>query len=248
MIKVAAINYLNSIPFIYGLEHHPIREELDIIPCVPSVGADMVATGKADIGIIPVGAAIQIPNHRIVTDYCIGATSTVASVLLCSGTPLQQIKKIYLDTDSRTSVLLCRILCKKYWGITPEFESFDFSQKQLNPNDSYVIIGDKAMLHSEEFKYVYDLAQQWIEFKQKPFVFAAWVTTKDLESGFITRFNDALRLGISSIDKIIEEGDFPFSKEFVKNYFTNNISYNLDSYKLQGLQDFWSIVKEEIKI
>lgn len=246
MINVAAINYLNSIPFIYGMEHHCVREELNIIPCVPSQGAQMVASGVADIGIIPVGAALQIPNHKIVTDYCIGATSNVASVLLCSGTPLKDIKRIYLDTDSRSSSLLCKVLCRHYWNISPQFEKFDFAGQSYNTNDSYIIIGDKAMLHCNEFKYVYDLASEWIDFKNKPFVFAAWVTTKELDPGFITRFNDALGFGISSIDKIIEEGSFPFSKEFVKGYFTNNISYNLDSYKLEGLQEFWSLAKEEI--
>lgn len=247
MVKVAAISYLNTLPLIYGLKNHSVNKQIDLTVCIPSVGADMVRSGEADLGIIPVAMAPFIPNYQIVTDYCIGATSDVASVLLCSRVPLHEISKIYLDTESRTSVILARVLCRHYWKIVPEFADFNFNTASCNPHDSYIIIGDKALELRGNFKYVYDLASEWIKFKGKPFVFACWIANKELDPAFIKEFNNALEFGVNNIDKAIDSVKLNFPKQFVRDYLSNNISYNLDNNKKEGLHDFWALALEELK-
>ena len=244
MVKVATISYLNTLPFIYGLKNHPINKQISMIECVPSVGASLLINNKVDIAIVPAAAIPFIPNHNIISDYCIGATDKVASVLLCSGVPLEDIKTLYLDTDSISSVTLSKILCKNYWKISPVFEDHKLDNNNLDFDKSYVMIGDKALQLASSFNYVYDLAQEWIKFKSKPFVFACWVANKELTPSFIKDFNEALELGLSNIDKSLEGDTKGFSKDFAYNYLTNNISYNLDSSKREGMQEFWVLALE----
>lgn len=247
MVKVAAISYLNTLPFIYGIKNHPVNEQVELIVCTPSEGADLLISGKADLGIVPIAAVPFIPESKFVSDYCIGATGKVASVLLCSGVPLDQIGTLYLDTESRTSVQLARILCRDYWCIAPDFTDFNFSRETLNPAASYVLIGDKALEHSGKFAYVYDLAAEWIAFRKIPFVFACWITNKKLDPAFLKDFNAALAYGVSHIAEAVEEADLKFSKPFARNYLLNNISYLFDKHKKEGVHDFWAIAPEELK-
>ncbi len=247
MVKVAAISYLNTLPFIYGLENSAVNRQIELDICTPAAGADMLISGEADLGIIPVAAVPFIPDYRIVSDYCIGATGNVASVLLCSGVPVEKIKKLYLDTDSRTSVLLARILCRNYWKTAPDFADFNFNEDIFVTSGSYIMIGDKALENSGRFEYVYDLAGEWIKFKGKPFVFACWIANKELEPLFLREFNNAMAFGVKNIDGAIERANLKFSKQFAHNYLYNNISYNFDNNKKEGLQDFWTLALEELK-
>jgi chorismate dehydratase len=246
-IKVSVIPYLNTLPFHYGLENHSIVSELEFDFSVPSLSAEKLKKGETDIGIIPSAEIPNIKGAKIITDYCIGAEGKVASVLLCSGKPLSEISKIFLDTDSKTSVMLARILAHKYWNIFPEFEDFDFSAGQLDFDSSYILIGDKAMHNGEKFDYVYDLAEEWIKFRGKPFVFACWVTNKHLKDDFIDRFNEALRYGVENIEEALHKSSSDFTYAVSYEYLKNNISFNLTADKREGLSDFWSLALEELK-
>lgn len=250
MVKIAAIEYLNTIPFIYGLQHHSISKEVELISCVPSKGAEMLLNNEVDLGIIPVAALLNNSNnYKIVSNYCIGATSTVASVLLVSNKPLEEIDTIYLDTDSNTSVLLCRVLASKFWKIEPKYINYTFSLDTLDKANSYILIGDKALKYANDFKYSYDLAAEWIKFRDKPFVFACWIANKTLDEAFLERLNDAFAFGVSNIKKSVEENyrKYPFTKEYQYNYLINNISYIFDNSKKEGLKDFCSLAIAEKK-
>jgi Predicted periplasmic solute-binding protein len=143
--------------------------------------------------------------------------------------------------------MLCRVLCKNYWKIDVEFEDFNFSDSNIDFSDSYIIIGDKALENSGKFKYVYDLATEWINFKQKPFVFACWFANNKLDKGFIEQFNEALTFGVTNIASVVQNGSFNFSKEYVYKYLSENISYNLDSLKREGLHEFWQLAMAEMR-
>ena len=180
MVRIAAINYLNTIPFIYGLEACMAPGQIVMQFCTPAESARMLREDKADIGIMPVGAISDLRDPRIVSDFCIGATGKVASVVLCSGRPIEEAGEIHLDVDSRTSVLLTQYLCREKWHVAPRFVPFDFTREALDPTRCYLLIGDKALLHAGEFAYVYDLAEEWIALKHLPFVFAAWTAHKPI--------------------------------------------------------------------
>ena len=116
-------------------------------------------------------------NYEIISDYCIGAVGKVKTVVLFSQVPLNQITKIYLDTHSRTSVNLVKVLAREYWKINPEWEQWDETQTNSLPV-SAVMIGDKTFAMVQQYRYTYDLAEEWQDFTNLPFVFACWVANK----------------------------------------------------------------------
>ena len=199
MIRVSAIPYLNSVPFVYGLKQVSIAPHMELSFGSPAETAYRLHHDLCDLAIVPVAAVPTLPWYQIIGTHCIGAVSAVASVLLCSQVPVSQIEKVALDQDSRTSVLLARLLLRDHWRVAPRFIPLpaDFPD---HPPASAVLIGDKALLHRDKYAYIYDLAQHWIDWSGKPFVFALWVANKELPDGFADLFDQALAYGVAHID------------------------------------------------
>lgn len=246
MVRIAAINYLNTIPFIYGLETRMDSGAVALRFCTPSESADMLREDRADVGIMPVGAVPDLRDPRIISDYCIGATGKVASVVVCSDRPIGEVDEILLDADSRTSVLLTRYLCREKWGVSPRFVAADFSRQEVVPGRCHLLIGDKALQHAERFTYVYDLAEEWIALKGLPFVFAAWTANKALDRPFIEAFNQALGYGIRHIPEAVAKYNHQFPGDYACKYLQENISFALDSEKRAGLTEFWRVALEKL--
>lgn len=236
-IRIAIITYLNTLPFIYGLEHSSISRQIELISCSPAQAAQKIISGEVDLGIVPSAIIPLDDKFRVVSDYCIGAQGDVDSVLICSGLPLSEIKEIYLDSESKTSALLTKVLAEKFWDITPVYIDFKYSAEALDISKSYLLIGDKALRCANEFEYRYDLAAEWFKFTGKPFVFACWTANKELPEAFLKEFNAALAYGVENIEACVEwVTDFP--KDIAIAYLKNNISYHLDANKKAGLSEF----------
>ena len=246
MVKIAAINYLNTIPFIYGLEAGMAPGSVVLDCCVPSDTAARLRDGRCDVGLVPVGALSELEHPQIIADYCIGATGPVASVLLCSGKPLAEVDEILLDTDSRTSVLLTRYLCAEKWHISPRFTDCNFSREAIDTEKCCLLIGDKALQHAASFRYVYDLAEEWIALRHLPFVFACWVSVRPMEPAFLEKFNQALAFGIRHVDAAVNKYNHQFPREFACKYLQENISFALDAEKRAGLTEFRRVALEKL--
>jgi chorismate dehydratase len=164
-IKISCVSYLNSQPFVYGLKSSKdIHNLIDLSLDVPSICADKLINNEVDIGLIPVAALANMDQYEIISDYCIGANKKVLSVLLLSDYPLKEINNILLDDHSRTSNNLTKILAKHYWKTKPTY----FNEKPINPSFlGKVSIGDKAFIEKNDYKYAYDLAEEWYNFKIK---------------------------------------------------------------------------------
>jgi len=246
-IRVSAVSYLNSKPFIYGLEHSAVFEKIQLSLDTPADCARKLLNNEVEIGLIPVAVLPQLQNYKIIGNYCIGAVGPVSSVMLYSDVPLKEIKKIVLDYQSRTSVALTKVLAKKHWRINPEWlpASAGFESSFLNGADAAVIIGDRTFSLHGKYKYEYDLSQEWYNFTGLPFVFACWATSKELPLDFMEEFNSALTEGINNlplIAKAIE--DKHLYKTDVGKYLTHFISYSLNDEKRKGLDLFLSYLKE----
>jgi len=120
MIKVSCVRYLNSQPFIYGLKNNPVINEIDLSLDIPSVCAEKLLNGNVDIGLVPIAVIPELKESHIISDYCIGADGKVETVLLLSDVPLEKIETVLLDYQSRTSVLLVKMLAGKFWKISPQ--------------------------------------------------------------------------------------------------------------------------------
>ena len=239
LIRISAISYLNSLPFAWCLEHSSIMDEIELSYDVPSQCADKLLSNKADIGLIPIVETLRMPEHYIVSDLCIGAGNAVRTVVLASETPVDEVSTVYLDSHSRTSVALARILAKHYWNIMPQWKHFsgNITDYPRTGNSAAVVIGDKAF--GVRSPYMYDLAVEWRKFTGLPFVFACWVANKPLDECFISRFNAAMANISANMDSIAEyyRDKTPAGVDLL-DYWTNNISYPLTDDKRKGLELF----------
>lgn len=242
-IRVGIVNYLNTKPLIYGLRKEPINEMIELIEAYPARLAQMLAGDEIDVGLIPVAAIPQLPSYHIVGNYCIAAEGETASVCLFSEVPLHEIKKVYLDYQSRSSAALLKWLMKEYWGIDPQIiqaedETF---RRQIKGTTAGLVIGDRALEQRKISTFIYDLGSEWRSITGLPFVFAAWVSTKPLPDDFIKVFDAANALGLEHLDEIINES--PFDLYDLKKYFTLHLSYRLDDRKKEGMQRFLSCIR-----
>ncbi len=237
-VRISAVSYLNTKPFIYGMFRGEMAELIDLSLDIPAVCAGKLASGAVDLALTPVAIIPELPQAYLVSDYCIGAVGPVRTVCIFSQRPLESIRKIYLDFHSRSSVALTQLLCREYWHIQPEFlPATPGFEDQIAGDTAGLIIGDRAMGRAEQFRYVYDLGEAWTAWTGLPFVFAAWVSLRPLEEEFLQKFNKALAGGIAHVPELIKI--LPAVPNFdLNDYFTHNISYDLDDAKWLGLNHF----------
>ncbi|MCX6286409.1 MAG: menaquinone biosynthesis protein [Bacteroidetes bacterium] len=241
-LNISAVSYLNTYPFVYGIQQSGYLQDYHLYLEVPSICAERLKSGEADIALVPAGALPDFRNYHIISDYCLGAVKKVITVLLLSNNPLEKIRKIFLDFDSRTSVRLVQILARSFWKIEPVFERLEPGQAEdSNEKESIVAIGDKTFGIRDRYAYSYDLADEWIKFTGLPFVFAVWISVKPLPEPILSQFNKALQYGIQNIDGVLEffESRLPKNAD-CRQYLTENISYIFDKPKHEGLNLFLS--------
>jgi chorismate dehydratase len=244
-IRVGIVNYLNTKPLIYGLQKPPISEQIELVGDYPSRLAGMLIKGEIDVGLIPVAVIPQLPSYNIISDYCIGTEGEIASVALFSEVPMTEIKKVYLDYQSRTSVALLKYLMKEYWGISPEIveATNEDYRKEIAGTTAGLVIGDRALEQRKISTFIYDLGSEWKSITGLPFVFAAWVSTKKLPEDFIALFNEANAMGLQHIDEIVSSERFDLYD--LKKYYTLHLSYRLDKLKRKGMEQFLQFISTQ---
>jgi len=243
-IRTGIVNYLNTKPLIYGLERPPVIGRIDLIGDYPANIARMLRDGTIDLGLIPVAVLPQLPEYHIVGDYCIGTEGEIASVALFSEVPMQEIKKVYLDYQSRTSVALLKFLMREYWGIYPEIieSTGEDYRAEIKGTTAGLVIGDRALEQRRISTFIFDLGSEWKKITGLPFVFAAWVSTRPLPDEFISVFNEGNKMGLSHIDEIVAANPYPVYD--LKKYYNLHLSYHLDESKRQGLQRFLEVIRD----
>jgi chorismate dehydratase len=244
-IRVSVVAYLNAQPFIYGLKHHEVIKKIDLNLDIPSECARKLLNNEAAIGLVPVAVIPQLKDFEIIGKTCIGAIGKVASVLLCSDVPLNEIEQVFLDFHSRTSVTLVQVLSKHFWKINPNFiQAPDDYINHIQGKTAGVIIGDRTFNLKKDFKYIYDLSEEWQKFTGLPFVFAAWVGRKGMDSHVLKDFEEALQLGLKEKNLVIKDCQRLFGNSFdVAHYLNVNIQYELDEEKMKGLRLFYEYLK-----
>ena len=246
MIKVAAVSYLNTLPFIYGFKKTNIINQIKLSLDYPALCAQRLLTNEVDIALVPVSILTKDDNLNIISDYCIGSDGNVDTVCLFSNSPIEAVNRIYLDYHSNTSVQLLRVLLKEYWCYNIQLMPLDHhGHKILANNEAELVIGDRALNRKKFYNYTYDLSFIWKEMTGMPFVFACWMAKKKIDSSFLDFFNIALSFGIHNIEEAIRDAEdkYPYKKDFIHDYLHNKISYALDIYKKQSLFLFLNKVR-----
>lgn len=247
-IRISAVRYANTYPFIYGLTATGFDKKAVIETDHPADCSEKLINGKSDIGLIPVATLLNLDNYYIISNYCIGADGPVRSIQLLSNSDLMHIETVYLDYRSRTSVNLVKVLAKLKWG--KDFRwidtsaSFDF--KGIGKKEALVLIGDQCFEFENSFNFKYDLSAEWKEFSGLPFVFACWTANKPLPSSFVAEFNNALGTGVENIEAVVEhfKNNGPLSATELKRYLTENIDFIFTDEKKKAMDLFLRLLKQ----
>ena len=240
MINISAVSYLNTLPLIYGLNNSSLSEIINLNLDYPSICAEKFLSGKADIALVPIVVMKEIDSYNIISNYCIGSDGYVDTVCLYSDVPIHQVKNIFLDYQSKTSVELLKILLKEYWNISPKIIDSKFGfENNIKGKNAGLVIGDRSFLLNHKFKFVYDLSFYWKKMTGLPFVFAVWLSKIEFSDKFIKDFNNALSYGLKNINLALEKKENNFLEcSNPYKYLKNKISYNLDDKKIESMQFF----------
>ena len=239
---VSIVNYYNTTPFIYGINHSGFKSQINLELDIPSVCAQKLKSKQVEIGLVPVAILPELESYQIITDYCIGAIGKVDSVKLFSERPLHELTHVLLDYQSKTSVTLVQVLNKHFWKKNIQFvNASEGFENQITGTTGAVIIGDRTFGLTSH-TYQYDLAEEWQNFTGLPFVFACWVSNVTLEDNFINEFNNALSYGVNHIEESVSEKPNHALGDKALDYLKNKISYNFDANKRKALQKFLELM------
>jgi chorismate dehydratase len=248
MIRIGAVGYLNARPLTWALDRSPDRWQVRYD--LPSVCASLLHRGDTDLGLIPSIEYLQSPDYRFVPGVGIGSRGPIASVALYTRVPVDRVRDIALDTSSRTSVTLIRVLCHHYFRITPQFVPHgpDLAA-MIRQHDAGLLIGDPAFDVDHEALGLekIDLGEAWTAMTGLPFIYAAWtgragvVTADD-----VVALQEAQAEGVRSTEAIAAEygkGD-PARTARAEVYLRDNVKYGLGREEAAGLQMFLDYAAE----
>ncbi len=247
MIRLGAVSYLNTRPLVHGLERHTDR--FNVRFDVPAKCAELLHTNNVDLGLIP---SIEYPGHdyRIVPDLSIASDGPVASVALFTSVPAEGIRSIALDTSSRTSIALLRVLCARWFAIEPRLINMapDLS-RMLVDCDAALVIGDNALFidHVALGVEKVDLGEEWVGMTGLPFVYAFWAGRPGIVSPADTvALQQARDEGVKATATIARES-FPGSPDkaaLADLYLRENVKYALGEREVEGLRRFYELAAE----
>jgi predicted solute-binding protein len=207
-LRISIVEYLNTAPLVWGFTEGPQADRYDLSFTLPSQCAESVRNGEADVAIIPAIEYQRIENLVMLPNMAVAAKREVRSILVVSKKPIEMAKRIALDTSSRSSVALVRILAAEFWRIQPEFvDARPNAPEMLENADAALIIGDPALRIAVKMDqlagkspsgkpccqgdanelpvpgydsiFVYDVAHEWQEMTRHPCVLAIWAGRRE---------------------------------------------------------------------
>lgn len=246
---MCAVSYLNTVPLVWGMRHGAQRGLFELLFRIPAECADMVASGAAEIGIIPSFELIG-RDYGIIPGLGIACRGAVRSILLISRRPADEIRTLAADASSRTSVALARIILTRRYGVEPAVvrRPPDLA-RMLDEADSALIIGDPA-LHIDPATtpfHVYDLGLEWTDMTGLPMVFAVWAGPRNvITPQVVEAFRDSCAFGLRDLERIaLEEAPARgFSTELVRHYLGSHIVFQLGAPERQGMELFLQYAQE----
>ncbi len=245
-LKIALVGYTNTLPMQNGMKNEAFSSHFEVQMLNPADCVNAYQKNDVDIALVPVGALTELEDYQVITDICIACDGEVNSVALFSDEPIESIKTIILDSHSRTSNNLVKILMKKWWKKNVEYSKsdVDISAPGLHSNQGVILIGDKVFRHQHLYKYKYDLGRAWKELTGKPFVFAVWIARNVVDKNSKQLLNEALQKGIENIDEVLKTIEKNSMVDY-DQYLNRNIHYKLTKDAREGMELFISYMKKE---
>lgn len=248
-IRVCGVSFLNTVPLVRGFTHGPQQGIFNLTFKVPSALADDLDANRTDIGLLPCAELDRLGVDHL-DDLGISCHGAVRSILLVSRVEPSRIRSLAADANSRSSVMLTRILLNERYGAQPQvFVKPPNVEEMLREADAALLIGDPA-LHVDPAKLQYrvlDLGQEWCEMTGLPMVFAVWAgARRHLTAEVADIFMQSYRYGISKLDEISAEAPshHGVSADMARTYLTHYIKFELNSEARRGLALYRSKVAE----
>jgi chorismate dehydratase len=244
--RVAASSYLNTAPLIWSFQYGTRQHEVELVTdTAPARCADLLANGEAEVALVPVIDYQSMPELKVVPDVCVGSHRAVRSVVLVSKqAELRNARRVVLDTSSRTSQALVKIIFREFLNGEPEWTtSSPHLETMLEGNDAALLIGDPAM-NLPEHLHVFDLATLWRRFTGTGFIFAMWMARAGVSEKIIgIDFAGARDEGLANLDDIISrsEAGLSLSPADIREYLTANITFQVDETLAQGLRLYFQL-------
>ena len=265
-LRISIVQYLNTAPLVWGFTNGPLREKYDLSFTVPSQCAEDLRLGRADVAIIPAIEYQRIPGLAILPDMAIASKHQVRSLLIVTKKPIEQVKTFALDSSSRSTQALTRILCAEKWRITPQFaESLPDLAEMLQAFDAALIIGDPALrislgieknswlsavgqtvcqaatlgIAGAELLHVYDVVAEWRTMTGLPAVLAVWAVRRELATAELNAdFLASRDFGLAHLGEISYEAaqDLELPQRALESYLRDNIDFSLDAENRRGLE------------
>ncbi len=237
-IPVSVVDFVNAWPVTWGFLRGAIEGFLPITD-VPSACADRLARGEVQAGIIPAIEAARIPGVRIVRGVGIAAWERVRSVLLVSRVPFERVRSVALDTSSRSSAAMTRILLADLYGASPEYHrAVPELPRMLASADAALLIGDPALTADVSGLRVLDLAEGWRRLTGLPLVTAVWAVRRDVAPEPFLWSRDYARPRIREIVEAAVERT-GLDRRLLTEYFEMNLHYDFDAEDERGLAEFY---------
>lgn len=248
-IRISLVGYLNAAPLGWLFRQGPGREGFEVLPSTPARCAEQLSAGEVQVGLIPSIEYQRIPGLKIVPGLAIASRGAVRSVLLVKPRGRGTIRSVAVDTGSRTSVALLRLLLEQRMGLCPELVPHPPDPAAMLARcDAALVIGDAALKIPEEGFQILDLGDAWREWQGKPFVFAFWACRGEVAdpASIVRVLQEARAYGIARLPEIAGAyaSTLAMDKEDLLAYLTGNIEYDLAGPQLEGLEIFYRLCRE----
>lgn len=241
-VRVGGVTYLNAWPVLYGLMLG--RESAQVRMAFPSVLAERLVTRQCDLALAPVATLALRADFELMPGICLGADGPVASVLVVSERPIEELDLLLLDTQSRTSVVLAQLVAahlRRGRALPVRAGDHASIERDVHGATGAVVIGDRALTVRDRYAHVLDLGEAWKAWTGLPFVFAAWIAQRGvLDSALADQLERSLEHGLAARREIAhlwaaQHGGEP---AFFEHYLTEHVRYRLDQRFRAGLAEF----------
>jgi chorismate dehydratase len=247
LVRIGAVNYLNTKPLICDLEE--LAPEAELVLDLPSRLADRLAAGELDVALIPVIEYFRAGTYSVVPGIAIASRGPVLSVTLFSKVPWENIRRVALDVGSRTSAALTLVLLRNRYGVRAEAVALPLDRPAEDVDaDAVLLIGDRAMRAClPGFAHAFDLGQEWSDWTGLPFVYAVWAVRPGADLGGVPEaLAEAKRRGLARTGPIArdEAPQLGLDAGFCRRYLTNIIHFDLGPREQAGLHHYYMLASE----
>lgn len=235
--RVGSVRYLNAVPLTRGLEDEIHFE-------VPSKLAAMLQRDELDAALVSVTEVLFNDRYDVLDGAAIASLGEVQSVFLAHRKPLEEVREVFCDTASLTSVNLLKVLLAER-GLQPEFKPLE-SYAAAHQKDFVLLIGDPALdfLLGPHAHEIFDLGAAWFELTKLPFVYAVWALRRGIENSNLRRhLTEAKAFGLDTLDHIIRSRT-EYTQEFRQDYLGWHIHFHLGMDEKRGLKKFVELLRK----